>query len=187
MRRRLALSAIIPAAFALLASTPPGHAEPAPPEWSGPLHGLAVAVPEGWSSRLEKGPTARAVVLTCETETCKSTQESCTITVPNSAIPGLPVPGAWLVAFTIGDEAEADILEDAREGSEITAGPETVWIGRQSWYAAETMAPDGWKSLYQATTVVGGRFVKVRCSTCDRSDQRFDFVRSLLSKVRLAR
>ncbi len=174
------------AALAALAASP-ALAEPAPAGWTGPLHGLAVAVSEGWSSRPEESPTARSIVLTCETEACEATQETCTIVVPNAPIPGLPVPGAWLVAFTIGDETEADILEDAREGSEITAGPETVWIGRQSWYAAETMAPYGWKSLYQATTVIGGRFVKVRCSTCDRSDQRFDFARSLLSKVRLAR
>ncbi|KAB0680881.1 hypothetical protein [Aureimonas leprariae] len=88
--------------------------------------------------------------------------------------------------MTIGsDKIRESLLKNAKPGTEVTREPGTMWLGDRSWYVAEHLAPYGWKSLSHATTVIDGRFIRVRCRTCERDENRFDFAHKLLASIKV--
>ena len=150
------------------------------------MHGVDATVPMGWTSEYSSGTTEKTD-FTCHTEACKATQEVCSVIVTSQPM-GLSgyLPSGWMVSLTIGSEKiRKSVLKSSHEGAKMTREPGTEWIGNQSWYTAESLAPYGWKSLFHATAVIDKRFIRVRCRTCDRSEKRFDFARKFLASIRV--
>jgi hypothetical protein len=155
--------------------------------WDGPLHGVVVDLPAGWVSEYD-GEGTQSLDVVCRTPDCERTQEICTVVVPDNRMDGFGfVPAGWMVSMTLGSEKIRDsALKSAKPGTRITREPEAVWIGDRSWYVTETLAPYGWKSLMHATSVIDGRFVRVRCRTCERDEKRFDFAHRILANIKVA-
>ena len=158
-----------------------------PASWDKPLHGVTVTLAPQWTSEYSNGKSAKRLIARCETPACRRTQEICTLVVTDTPIPDVsPFPSAWFVAVTIGaDKIRRSALEASHEGSTIEREPASEWIDGQSWYTTETLAPYGWKSLFHATAVIDQRFIRVRCRTCDRTEDRFDFARKFLASIRI--
>lgn len=172
--------------LATLLSAPAAHAQ-IPSGWDKPMHGVSAEMPPQWTSEYSPADTQMTTYV-CHTAACESaTQEVCKLIVTNKPI-GLSgyLPSGWMVSLTIGaGKIRNSVLKGSHEGATLTKDPGTEWIGDQSWYTAESLAPYGWKSLFHATAVIDQRFIRVRCQTCDRSDHRFDFARQFLASVRV--
>lgn len=156
--------------------------------WDRPLHGVSADFPDQWSATFEPadpGGVAEVQMATCRTQACARTLETCRIVVPDSVLPTDSFgTSAWLMPVTIGyGSLMKEVLDSSGEGAAITRKPTPLRWGGRFWYVTESLGGEGYKSVMVAIAEVDGRYVRVTCRTCDRSEGRFGFARDILETV----
>lgn len=173
--------------FGLLVCAPPAGAETVTL-----AHGIILDLPDGWrvdgpdQGRLGRDGLRR-VQLVCETETCRTSQETCTILMRDTLAEGTndaaQLQGLYQSPFQRYLRLRAVLRATSRD-AEILSPLELVRLGQRDWYGIETDARHNYKSGLFAETVVNGRYVGAICKTCETGALRHQDGRRILASLK---
>lgn len=143
-------------------------------------HGLIVDLPDGWHvDGPDQGQRGRdgltRIQLVCESEACRTTQETCTILLRDRPIEGADdaekLRSLYRSPFQRYWRLRAVLRATSRD-AEILAPLDLARIGQREWYRVETDARHNHKSGLFAETVLNGLYVGAICKTCETGEIR---------------
>lgn len=154
--------------------------------------GIILDLPDGWrvdgpgQGRLGRDGLRR-VQLVCETETCLTTQETCTVLMREGTVEGADdaarLRGLYQSPFQRYLRLRAVLRATGRD-AEILSPLELVRLGQRDWYGVETDARRNDKSGFFAETVVNGLYVGAICKTCETGAVRHQDARRILASLK---
>lgn len=162
------------------------------------VHDLALTLPAGWTSAVERLDPAdettnfRTVLRArCRTERCATSLETCTFWVHDKL--GKHRNGAELAQSIYAKTSDRydftrTALKHSGQGARVKVAADLATLGPNVWFLIETRAAGAYKSVLRADTMIEGRRVVAECRTCDSEDEtdRFAAARALLGSLRIA-
>lgn len=156
--------------------------------------GLVLDLPEGWRvdgpTEGETGKDGRTrIQLVCETETCKRTQETCTVLMRAQPVAGTDDEVRLTSLYAAPMERYFRIravLRNTSKDAQVLQPLGRAAFGPREWWAIETDARHNYKSGLFAETVIDGHYLGVICKTCETGSERHQAGRAIMASIRPA-